>query len=476
MNHTTQADTIGSLVPSGQARDDQRRAIFLNRLNKSVFFATVIGLGISLFPPLPPFFFILIILVSLGVNGIIYSLIKANHIRFGSRLFVSWINLGIIALFLGNLLPNEPDLTSARLYSALLSLSVMLAGILIKPASSFIFAVSDILVIVIGHTIYMSLQPAIIGSPVDEVLRASFPVAVFLLLSAAISYLSQQALLQSQEKLDIANAQILKDELLRREMDLARKVQEGIYPPPFANQHISIAALSQPAYETSGDFYDYLELGPNRLGLIIADVTGKGLAAALGMAMIRSAVRSEAMRGASPAEVLYQANINLRADHALRLMATCFYGVLDLNTMELRFSNAGHPYPLLKRAGQLAEYDLPGAPLGSEDAPHYDEIAIPLEVGDQLVLVSDGAFEERNEAGDLFGFERMNAIIAQMKGDNPYATVEAIRDAVDLFRGTRLQSDDLTLLAIQIEAQVAVAQPTPTLAPAKELQAALGEQ
>jgi serine phosphatase RsbU (regulator of sigma subunit) len=243
----------------------------------------------------------------------------------------------------------------------------------------------------------------------------------------------------------------MRDELLRRDLAVARELQQRLYPPPpLTNAALSIASRSEPARETSGDFYDFIPLSDDRLGIVVADVTGKSIAAALVMAMSRSTLRSEATRHTSPAEVLRHANSTLCQDNTFKQLITAFYGVLDTRSLRLAISNAGHPFPMLRRNGRLTEIEICGLPLGARQDAIYTEQMIQLQPGDQLVLISDGLLEEHNARRELFGFERMLATVANADAEDPEQALDEIWETVTQFRGASEQSDDITLVVIQV--------------------------
>lgn len=278
-----------------------------------------------------------------------------------------------------------------------------------------------------------------------------FPISSFLMIIAVISWLYQRALAQSALRLEAARQQIMRDELLRRDLAVARELQQRLYPPPpLTNASLSIASRSEPARETSGDFYDFISLGNDRLGIVVADVTGKSIAAALVMAMSRSTLRSEATRHENPADVLRYANRTLCQDNTFKQMITAFYGILDMRTLCLSISNAGHPFPVLRRDGQICEIEICGLPLGAREDAVYEEQVVQLQPGDQLVLISDGLLEEHNRRNELFGFERMLSTIAHADARDPRQALHQIWETVSHFRDGGEQSDDITLVVMQI--------------------------
>jgi serine phosphatase RsbU (regulator of sigma subunit) len=282
-------------------------------------------------------------------------------------------------------------------------------------------------------------------------LTSAFPIIAFLYLIAIISWLYQRTLKQALDRLGEARQRVLQNELMRRDLAIARDLQKSLYPhPPLIGGEVEIASRSEPARETSGDFYDFIELGPDSLGLVIADVTGKSLAAALVMAMTRSTLRGEARRTTSPAEVLQQANQILCSDTSVKHLITAFYGILNTRTLTLQCANAGHLFPTLKRDGRVEDIELCGLPLGARPGIRYDERAIQLRPGDQLILISDGIVEAMNADHELFGFDRLAETIRQTNSATSQQALQAIWQAVERFRGDIEQQDDITLITIQI--------------------------
>ncbi|NTV62039.1 MAG: PP2C family protein-serine/threonine phosphatase [Oscillochloris sp.] len=328
----------------------------------------------------------------------------------------------------------------------------MLAGMLVGVGYAASLAALDALIVIAIFFSYFYLTLALaIERAIFETISSTVPIIVFLIMIAVISWLYQRALHQASVRLELARQRIMRDELLRRDLAVARELQQRLYPPPpLTNAALRIASRSEPARETSGDFYDFIPLDNDRLGIVVADVTGKSIAAALVMAMSRSTIRSEATRHESPADVLRYANTTLCQDNTFKQMITAFYGVLDTRTLRLAISNAGHPYPVLRRDGRLTEIELGGLPLGAREDAYYGEQIIQLQPGDQLVLISDGLLEEQNVHRELFGFERMLATIAHAHPENPDRAMHDIWETVCQFRGDSEQSDDITLVVVQV--------------------------
>jgi serine phosphatase RsbU (regulator of sigma subunit) len=327
---------------------------------------------------------------------------------------------------------------------------VLLSGVLLGSLPSLIFVGANALCIAATFTVfYTRALPS--DRLFSDISGSTVPLVGFLAIVAVISWLYQRALAEAERKVSMARQRILRDELLRRDLAIARELQQRLYPPPpLTDANLRIASRSEPARETSGDFYDFIELGDGRLGIVVADVTGKSLAAALVMAMARGTLRSEATRHAGPAAVLRSANETLCQDHSVKQMITAFYGVLDTRTLTLQISNAGHPFPVLRRDGRLEELEICGLPLGARPDALYTERSFQLQPGDQLVILSDGLIEEHNASRELFGFDRLNETIAAAADDDPQHALDDIWQAVERFRGAAEQSDDITLMVLQV--------------------------
>ncbi|WP_043584394.1 PAS domain S-box protein [Geminisphaera colitermitum] len=212
-------------------------------------------------------------------------------------------------------------------------------------------------------------------------------------------------------------------ETRERELTLARDVQQHLLPnvfPEFA--HVEVNALSQPSRHLGGDYYDVIPVDPAHCGVVIADVSGKGAPAALMMAACRALLRQCAQGQLSPAAVLHQVNRALQPDMPPRMFITLFYGIIDLDTLELRYARAGHEPAILMRAGheQPELLDEGGLALGMAPAELFDatlvEGRVVLGPGDLVALYTDGVNEACNVSGEEFGRERLVEAFARCSG------------------------------------------------------------
>jgi sigma-B regulation protein RsbU (phosphoserine phosphatase) len=202
-----------------------------------------------------------------------------------------------------------------------------------------------------------------------------------------------------------------------------------------------------------GDFYDYIALPGEglELGLTIADVTGKGIPAALFMSRAHTLIRTAALSGLLPAKVMEQANTLISADQRSEMLVTAFYGALETRTGRFTYANAGHPRPLWLPAGEAESRDLPshGLLLGAIPGMQTDEYHVDLAPGDLLVLYTDGVTEAMAADGSFFGENRLKQVVAAHATASAEDMCTAILAAVEAFSGEVSLSDDLTLLIVR---------------------------
>jgi serine phosphatase RsbU (regulator of sigma subunit) len=240
----------------------------------------------------------------------------------------------------------------------------------------------------------------------------------------------------------------------RDELAFARRVQLNLMPvEPPAVEGWEIAAAYHPAREVGGDFFDLYPLPaqPSTLGFVVADVTGKGITAALMMAFTRAVLRSAAYNGSGPADALQRTNRVLVREARTGLFLTAFVGWLDTRSGRLAWASAGHDPPLLVRTGddrQVTTLDAAGELLGAFDELHMADRTTDLQPGDVLLVPTDGAAEARNPDGEFFGEQGVASLVAATAPDGARAVVRAIEAALDRFRGDATPADDVTLLGI----------------------------
>jgi sigma-B regulation protein RsbU (phosphoserine phosphatase) len=243
---------------------------------------------------------------------------------------------------------------------------------------------------------------------------------------------------------------------LDHDLEIARDIQRILLPSEApAIDGFQISGINVPARQVSGDYFDYIQVDQERLGVAIADVSGKGVPASLIMAICRSVLRAEAAGNASPADVLRKVNRQLYPDIKEDMFISMAYLILDHQQDGVTLARAGHDAPLLyKRQSQtVTSVKSPGMVVGIDSGSVFDRLtvdfAVPLERSDCLVLYTDGVTETLNSDGDEFGIDRMMECVRASANDGAQAIVKRIIENVREFTGSIPQNDDITLIAIR---------------------------
>jgi sigma-B regulation protein RsbU (phosphoserine phosphatase) len=247
--------------------------------------------------------------------------------------------------------------------------------------------------------------------------------------------------------------QVAKDEArLDRDLQAAKRIQGALLRPvPTDDYGLDVAARYLSAREVCGDLYEFLRYGPQQLGIALGDVSGKGTAAALYGAVAIGIMRSLAPQKLQPAEMLKQMN-HLVSERRIegRFMTAC-YATWQKGRMKLRVANAGQSQPLLYKDGRCDKIELTGFPLGIFEEVQYDEWGVTLDVGNILVFHSDGLAETANSEGQLFGNERLRALIEKNHDRNAAELADVLLNEVDWFSQNAPLSDDRTLVIVKVK-------------------------
>ena len=238
-------------------------------------------------------------------------------------------------------------------------------------------------------------------------------------------------------------------ERIEHELQVARRIQQASLPKEVPElEGWEITPYYQPAREVGGDFYDFFELQDGWVGVVVGDATGKGVPAALVMASTRSMLRALAQASNSPGEVLRRVNDALVTDIPTNMFVTCFYAILDPESATLSYANAGHDLPYLHRNGNAEELRARGMPLGLMPGMGYEEKEITLEAGEATLFYSDGLVEAHDPEGEMFGFPRLSALVAEHGKEN--SLEETLLEELYAFVGEGWeQEDDITLLTLR---------------------------
>jgi serine phosphatase RsbU (regulator of sigma subunit)/anti-sigma regulatory factor (Ser/Thr protein kinase) len=244
-------------------------------------------------------------------------------------------------------------------------------------------------------------------------------------------------------------AEVRRRERYEQEMRVAQLIQQNFLPKELPTQSgWGVTAFYRPAREVGGDFYDFVELEDGNLGVVVGDVTDKGVPAALVMASTRGILRSAAQQHLSPGAVLAQANDQICPDIPDKMFVTCLYGVLEPDSGRFRFANAGHNLPCVQTDDGAVEVRATGMPLGLLEGMAYEENEVVVGPGKNLLLYSDALPEAHAPDGEMFGFPQLVDVVGRATGDGDL--IDRVLDALHSFTGEDWeQEDDITVVALR---------------------------
>ena len=245
-------------------------------------------------------------------------------------------------------------------------------------------------------------------------------------------------------------------ERISAELNIATRIQSSMLPcifPAFpGREEIDIFALMKPAKEVGGDFYDFFLINDKQLAVVIADVSGKGVPAALFMVITKTLIKNYALTNLSPSEIFYRVNNQLCENNDANLFVTAWMGILDIESGRFVFVNAGHNPPLLKREnGSFDFFEVtPAFVLAGMEDIQYQQNEIWLNKGDILYLYTDGVTEATDSENNLYGEERLQSILNSIDILTPNSILESVKNDIDVFVNDADQFDDITMCCLKI--------------------------
>ncbi|MEO8076263.1 MAG: SpoIIE family protein phosphatase [Acidobacteriota bacterium] len=242
----------------------------------------------------------------------------------------------------------------------------------------------------------------------------------------------------------------VKQERIRRELELGRQIQADMLPQgPLRVGATEIKGVSVPAREVGGDFFNYFTLLDWKIALLVGDVSGKGVGAALLMANIQASLRTRLALGQDLAAIAREIDVDVEGNTPGPVYATLFMGILDPVTRELTYVNAGHnPQYVIRKDGRLEHMSSSGLPIGLLAGRGYSETRVQLDPGDLIFCYTDGCVETENEAEEMFGAERLESLLLASAGAEDLLT--RVESVIAEFRGTREAFDDATMMVVKI--------------------------
>ena len=305
------------------------------------------------------------------------------------------------------------------------------------PVSLFVFCIMT--------PILYWLEELILGEKLSNYENLSLPVSIALVY--LVTNVSTHTVLKSRAKV----------EAIETDLRIASKIQTDALPPttPEFDKYLNIdmKCCLNTAKEVGGDFYDYFFIDENRMCFLIADVSGKGTPAALFMMTAKTIIKDYALFKESTSEILNEANVRLCENNKESMFATVWIGILDIRTMTLQYTNAGHNYPILQRKGKGCEEleTVHGLMLAAFENTQYNQSEIHLEKGDRLLLYTDGTTEAHNKDNELYGVERVERMLEETRDCSGETTLDRMVENINTFAKGVSQFDDITMVIISIK-------------------------
>jgi serine phosphatase RsbU (regulator of sigma subunit) len=245
---------------------------------------------------------------------------------------------------------------------------------------------------------------------------------------------------------------VVEQERIRRELELGRLIQSEMLPhAPLHLGLTQVQGVSVPAREVGGDFFNYFQLYSGVVALLVGDVSGKGVGAALLMANIQASLRTRFALGQELSAIAEAIDRDIEANSPGPVYATLFMAIFDPKTRRMRYVNAGHnPQFILRGGGQLEKLWSTGLPVGMLAGHGYEEGDVQLSPGDLLFFYTDGVVEMENETDDMFGSERLESLVSTSAGASADAVLMRVEKAISEFRGHRDLYDDATMMAVAV--------------------------
>jgi sigma-B regulation protein RsbU (phosphoserine phosphatase) len=265
---------------------------------------------------------------------------------------------------------------------------------------------------------------------------------------------SQLAMAFNQMAEDVQRHQLasVEQERIKRELELGRQIQNEMLPHATLRLGLTeIKGVSVPAREVGGDFFNYFQVAGGQVALLVGDVSGKGVGAALLMANIQASLRTRLALGQGLSDLADEIDHDIEDNSPGPVYATLFVGILDPATRRLRYVNAGHhPQYALKKGGGLEKMESTGLPVGLFAGRGHREQVCQLAAGDSIVFYTDGCVEAENEDGEMFGAERLEALLTSLQREGTEDVLERLEAAFKAFRGQREPFDDATLMVVKV--------------------------
>ena len=339
----------------------------------------------------------------------------------------------------------------------LMCLPLVTCSLYFRPKMTTAITVIGLILMFAGLLINNDIRPIFIGmyygqTYIDTVIKLTWAyylveATIFVLISLVSSFATIGGLNELKRQVDLKREKTA----FERDAQNAKGIQEGLLITDFpCREYCDIASSFSAAKYVGGDFYDCFKVDDERLAVVIADVSGKGLPAAMFMATAVTLIRSNVHKGTSLAKAMEKANRELASNNSMKYFVTVWIGILDLRTGDLEYIDAGHNPPFARLGGEYTFVECkPDFVFGRKKKIRYNEQYMKLDVGDRLFLYTDGVTEAVSDDGSMYGEDRLKVALDSGTGLDVEGAVNLIKDDLAQFVGNHEQSDDITMLALE---------------------------
>ena len=332
-------------------------------------------------------------------------------------------------------------------------------GYLLSNLTPVIMMILDIVLLIkyrknINRRVYIAFWIYLIA-PIIAIAIQSFSYGIQFIIFATVGAAAYMFFVIVRDQNEKYQKQQIESSRIETELTMASSIQSDMLPsiyPAFPERpEMDIYASMDPAKEVGGDFYDFFLVDDDHLCLVIADVSGKGVPAALFMMASKIILANNAMLGKSPAQILTDANNAICSNNREEMFVTVWLGILELSTGKLTAANAGHEYPVIQNSGKKFELlkDKHGFVVGGMEGIRYKQYELQMEPGSKLFIYTDGVPEATNAKKELYGTDRMLEALNEDTSLSPKNILTQVRQSVDKFVKNAEQFDDLTMLCIE---------------------------
>lgn len=394
---------------------------------------------------------------AVGAFAVVLNLVYKGEARWLRYVLMSAVMVtctALVTILDNNYLPYFlPIILCSLYYNRKLALATSLVcGILILVGPCLTYLVGIVNLNYVTLVSYTPTYNTIVGYGADSITEEFFsnavPSALVFILGSLLSvWLAEIGRNHMEQSRDAA----IREAMVEKDVTIASEIQSGMLPSDITDrEEFSIASRMYPAKTVGGDFYDFFMVDESHLAIVMADVSGKGISAAMFMATARTLIRSNVQAGGDLAKAMEKANREQASDNVMKYFVTVWIGVLDLKTGDVTYIDAGHNPPFIEKDGKFTKLEAkPDFVFGRKRAIRYNKQHVKMDIGDRIFLYTDGVTEAVGPNGTMYGEDRLNSSLDSHGGANVEDLVDQVKSDLSQFVRDAVQSDDITIMAME---------------------------